>query len=83
MVKGWTGVARRPVLPNAGDTIQFTRDYIVLLGGAGILNIPIFKHNLIPTIHINHLNDVTTADHFNRYAAYMKRLRKNRAEAGA
>ena len=76
------GVARRPALPNPGETVQFTWDYIVSLEGNGILCKPIYKANLTPTLVFSPLDELGTADRFNRYAAYMKRLRKNRADGG-
>ena len=76
------GVARRPALPNAPETVQFTWDYIASLEGNGVLCKLIFKANLIPTMEVTLLDELCTADRFNRYAAFMKRLRKSRAEGG-
>ena len=76
------GVARRPILPNAHETVQFTWDYITSLEGSGVLNKPIYKPNLIPTMGIPSLDGLNTADRFNRYAAFTKRLRKRRADGG-
>ena len=76
------GVARRPILPNSGETAQFIWDYISSLEGSGVLSKPIYKHNLQPTMVITLMDDPSTADRFNKYAAFMKRLRRARAEGG-
>ena len=76
------GVARRPAIPNASETVQFTWDYIASLEGNGVLCKPIYKANLTPTMVVSPLDELCTADRFNKYAAYMKHLRKDRANGG-
>ena len=52
------------------------------LEGSGVLSRPIYKSNLQPTMAIPQIEDPSTADRFNKYATFMRRLRKTRANGG-
>lgn len=76
------GVSRRPKVPNPTQTMQFVRSYLDGLKGVAFDN-PIHIKNLEPQLTFDPIPEPTTAQRYNNYAGFMKRLRKGQLAAVA
>ena len=72
------GVPRRPIIPNPCETMDFVVNYVSNMTGLA-LNEPIFVKDLQPTLLFDRIPEISAADRHNRYASFMKGLRKRNA----
>ena len=76
--KGYiAGIPRRPGLPNARHVSDFVVQYLSKLQGIALCE-PIFQKDLQPELHFEQLVEPPTSERYNKYAAYMKTVRKKR-----
>lgn len=74
---GWrnecAGIPRRPVIPNAHQTMKFIENYLSKLTGVRALALPIHQAGLIPTLQFEHVQENSIATRFQKYLVFMKR----------